>query len=265
METVNQPKYPSPINFVSKNRAVSRPGLYLILPPENRCLSFNPTLVGCDEEVFITPKYGAGYTISKVIMGASGKSEEAYDNEFEHFYFVLNGSIRIQLDNIKREVTKGEYVWIPPSISYKIESSNNSASEFLWFRRKYQNIKIEDIPKPIFGDEKAVKAIPEVDLNPEKQLLPYTNPGFDMAFNMILVQPGAYYGLVEAHAWEHAMYILEGEGILYLNGDYHHVKEGDFIYIAPFCPEWFVAIGMEITQVRFLLYWDCNRDYAKSK
>ena len=120
------------------------------------------------------------------------------------------------------------------------------------------------IPGPVFGNEADVPAIPEVDLNPEKQLIPYLNPSMDMAFNLVVCQPGAYYGLVEMHAWEHAMYMLEGEGILFLNGKPIHVKEKDFIYIAPYCPEWFCALGMENKPVRFLIHWDCNRDYEDS-
>ncbi len=58
------------------------------------------------------------------------------------------------------------------------------------------------------------------------------------------------------------MYMLEGEGVLTLNGSYHHVKQNDFIYIAPYCPEFFCALGGQGTRARFLLYWDTMREYS---
>ena len=59
---------------------------------------------------------------------------------------------------------------------------------------------------------------------------------------------------------EHGLYMLAGRGIYWLNGDYHEVQAGDFIYMAPYCPQFFYATGWE--KGRYLVYKDVNRDYA---
>ena len=256
-------RFPSPADYVANNRAVLRPGAYLILPPENRCPSPHPNLRDGDEQVFVTQKLGAGYVMSEVNLQPGGGTREAIHSSLEHFFFVLDGSLGVKIQGKEQGLGPGGYAWLPPERPFEFQTAGRGNCRAVWFRRPYQRLAQVNIPEPVFGNEKDVPAVPEVDLNPEKQLIPYTDPGIDMAFNLIVVPPGAYYGLVETHAWEHAMYMLEGEGILALNGEYRHVRQGDFIHIAPYCPEWFGALSMEPKQVRFLLHWDCNRDYGQ--
>ncbi len=258
-------EYPSPAETMAGNRAVIRPGQFLILPPENRCSSPHPNLKDTDEEVFVTHKLGAGYVMSELSIHPGGGTIQPFNSRLEHFLFILDGKLQLQVDGSPRELVEGSYAWLPPRRAFEIHAAGNEDCKLVWFRRDYQPLGGVAVPEPVFGNEKDVPAIPEVDINPEKQLIPYTNPGIDMAFNLIVVRPGGYYGLVETHAWEHAMFMLEGEGILVLNGEYRHVREGDFIHIAPYCPEWFSALGMEEAPVRFLLYWDCNRDYGDAE
>ncbi len=256
-------KYPSPVDYVSHNRAVLRPGAYMILPPENRCPSHHPNLLETVEQVFVTQKPGAGYVMSELTIHPGGGTKESIESEWEHFLFVLEGWLNVKTRSTQEELEPGSYAWLPPDHPIEFKAPGSESCRALWFRRIYQPLEKVNVPEPVFGNERDVPAIPDVDLNPEKQLIPYIDPGIDMAFNLIVVLPGAYYGLVETHAWEHAMYMLEGEGILALNGEYNHVRQGDFIHIAPYCPEWFGALGMEPKPVRFLLHWDCNRDYGK--
>ncbi len=262
---MNTPKrFPSPSVYVGGNRALISPGEYMVLPPENRCSSPHTNLRQADEQVFVTPKLGASYVMSEVVVQPSGGTIRPFNNRLEHFLFILEGKLELSLAGSERHMGPGSFVWIPPRCPYEYANKTQEACRLVWFRRRYAQLEQLDIPEPVFGNENDIAAVPEVDLNPEKQLIPYTNPGIDMAFNLIVCQPGAYYGLVETHAWEHAMYMLDGEGVLFLNGKPLHVKQRDFIYIAPYCPEWFCALGMDNKPVRFLLYWDCNRDYEDS-
>ena len=54
--------------------------------------------------------------------------------------------------------------------------------------------------------------------------------------------------------------MVEGRGIYYLNRDFIEVQKDDFIYMAPYCPQFFYATGWETG--RYLVYKDVNRDYA---
>ena len=112
---------------------------------------------------------------------------------------------------------------------------------------------------PIITNEKDVEALPE-DTYVEKHLIPYDDElGYDMAFNLLIFEPGTHFSFVESHIMEHGLYMLDGRGFYYLNGDMIEVKKDDYIYMAPFCPQYFAATGWETG--RYILYKDVNRDY----
>ena len=56
---------------------------------------------------------------------------------------------------------------------------------------------------------------------------------------------------------EHGLLMLEGGGIYRLNDHWYPVTAGDFIWMAPYCPQWFGALGK--TPAKYLLYKDWNR------
>jgi (S)-ureidoglycine aminohydrolase len=51
--------------------------------------------------------------------------------------------------------------------------------------------------------------------------------------------------------------MLEGQGIYRLDADWHPVQAGDVIWMAPYCPQWFAAIGP--APARYIYYKDVNR------
>ena len=69
--------------------------------------------------------------------------------------------------------------------------------------------------------------------------------------------PGASLSQVEVHWMEHGLLMLQGGGIYRLGDDWHPVQAGDAIWMAPFCPQWFAAIGKRPAKYR--IYKDCNR------
>ena len=254
---------PSPSRYVAGCRAVCKPGEYIILPQENRCSNSHINLRDTEVQILVTPKQGADYMMSEYLIQPGGGTIEPVNDALETFLYLVGGKLDLTVNGAQHKLEQGGYAWIPPQQSIELSGQGDQLSRLLWFQRPYLPFKKGPVPEAVFGNEKEVPAIPEVDINPEKQLIPYETPGFDMAFNLIVIPPGGYYGLVEQHAWEHAMYMLDGEGLLWLNGQSHQVKENDFIYIAPYVPEWFCAYGMQQEPIRFLLYWDWNQDYAR--
>ena len=75
-----------------------------------------------------------------------------------------------------------------------------------------------------------------------KCLLP-DEMSFDFAVNTMVYQPGAALSMVEMHVMEHGLIMLEGGGIYRLGDSWYPVTAGDFIWMAPWCPQWFGAIG----------------------
>ena len=55
--------------------------------------------------------------------------------------------------------------------------------------------------------------------------------------------------------------MLEGGGIYRLGDSWYPVKAGDFIWMAPWCPQWFGAIGK--VPAKYLIYKDWNRHPLK--
>jgi (S)-ureidoglycine aminohydrolase len=69
--------------------------------------------------------------------------------------------------------------------------------------------------------------------------------------------PGAGLSQVEIHYMEHGLLMLEGGGIYRLGDHWYPTQAGDFIWMAPFCPQWFGAIGKQ--PAKYLIYKDFNR------
>jgi len=113
-------------------------------------------------------------------------------------------------------------------------------------------------PQPIISNE---DAIPSHSLNDDpslqvKCLLP-DEMKFDFAVNTMVYQPGAALSLVEMHVMEHGLLMLEGGGIYRLGDSRYPVTAGDFIWMGPWCPQWFGAIGK--VPAKYLIYKDWNR------
>ena len=83
------------------------------------------------------------------------------------------------------------------------------------------------------------------------------DPAFDFRVNTMTYQPGASLPAVESHVMEHGLLMLEGAGIYRLGDSWHPVAAGDFIWMAPYCPQWFGALGKQ--PAKYLIYKDWDR------
>ena len=72
---------------------------------------------------------------------------------------------------------------------------------------------------------------------------------FDFAVNTMTYQPGAALSMVEVHVMEHGLLMLEGGGIYRLDEKWYPVTAGDFIWMGPYCPQWFGAIGKNAGEI----------------
>jgi (S)-ureidoglycine aminohydrolase len=71
-------------------------------------------------------------------------------------------------------------------------------------------------------------------------------------------QPGEFLTVKEVHYNQHGLLMLEGEGMYMLGQNYIPVQAGDVIWMAPFCPQWYAALGP--VKTRYFLYKDTNVD-----
>ncbi len=252
---------PSDADIVSRCRATTKPGQYMILPQANRVDSMLPSFEKTSAQVLATPSLGARFIQHELQMQPGGKTATPFKDNFEHFLFVLEGSIRIDVGADRHDFSTGGYAYLPHGLSYSVENVGNQISRILWTRKRFLPSGSLQ-PSPIFSNEKDVTAEP-VDTYMEQHLVPHEEDmAYDLAFNILNFEPGIYFGFVESHIMEHGLYMLEGSGIYWLNGNYHDVQKNDYIYMAPYCPQFYYATGW--VKGRYLLYKEVNRDYIEN-
>ena len=107
-------------------------------------------------------------------------------------------------------------------------------------------MKLTIAPVPLMGDD-ALRV---------RSLMP-DGAGYDFAVNTMTYDPGAALSMVEIHVMEHGLLMLEGGGIYKLGDSWYPVEAGDFIWMAPYCPQWFGALGKQ--PAKYLIYKDWRR------
>lgn len=248
-------------DITTRSRSVNKPGVYAILDQSDRVNSKLPNWRNTDAKIMTTPAMGAKFVEYEMYIHPGGGTKKAVDDGLEHFLFVLEGEVAFELEGKTYDLAEGGTVWLPPSYPYSLTNNSDALARMLWLRRRYVEIEGIAVPDPIITNEKDVEAVPE-DTYVEKHLIPYDDElGYDMAFNLLIFEPGTHFGFVESHIMEHGLYMLDGRGFYYLNEDMIEVKKDDYIYMAPFCPQYFAATGWETG--RYILYKDVNRDYIE--
>jgi (S)-ureidoglycine aminohydrolase len=170
----------------------------------------------------------------------------------QRFAYVLEGWVLAGAAALET----GGYVYLPAGCD--IELCAKSAARVTVIEKPYEPLAGIEPPAFFTSSESQVK--PElVNGNPALQvrgLMP-SHPAFDFSMSTLTYPPGASLHLVEVHEMEHGLMMLEGGGIYRLGERWYPVTAGDFIWMAPFCPQWFGALGDK--PAKYLLYKDWNR------
>jgi (S)-ureidoglycine aminohydrolase len=182
--------------------------------------------------------------------GGRGRGEAESD---EYFFYVIAGAGKLNA----QPLAAGGFGYIPPGDGYDFVSTSR-ATRLLIFRKNYEPLDGVEPPAFLIGQESKVSETPFLG-DPRarlKTLIPDT-PSADMAVNIFTYDPGATLPFVETHVMEHGMLFLSGSGVYRLGDDWHPVTAGDALWIAPYCPQWFIAAGPE--PARYIYYKDINR------
>lgn len=198
------------------------------------------------------------------VMGAAFSE---YTTEFEvggelgaasgqRFLYVMEGAVVVSVGSKRSELEPRGYAYLPQGLSHRVRASR--ASRVAVIEKPYRKLKLLKSPGIIVSHEDDVSSH-ALDGDPDlevKCLLP-DEPGFDFAVNTMVYQPGAALHMVEMHIMEHGLIMLEGGGIYRLGDSWYPVTAGDFIWMGPWCPQWFGAIGK--VPAKYLIYKDWNR------
>jgi (S)-ureidoglycine aminohydrolase len=153
-------------------------------------------------------------------------------------------------------LTRDHYAYFPAEHAAIV--SAKSAARVAIIEKPYQPLPGVSAPAYFTSREadSARTALMGDDALQVRTLVP-DHPSFDFAVNTMTYLPGATLPMVEMHVMEHGLLMLAGGGIYRLGDCWYPVAEGDFIWMAPFCPQWFGALGK--TPAKYLIYKDWNR------
>jgi (S)-ureidoglycine aminohydrolase len=204
--------------------------------------------------VHAAPAMGAAFTQYTALFEPGGSLGPALG---QRFLYVVEGGLFVKLGGRKaHQLGPGGYAHIPPNQLHSVEASVKSRVVVI---EKPVTPLLNVTPDvAVFAHEETVfaEALAGNEALQVKQLLPAT-PGFDYAVNIMTYEPGASLHMVEVHVMEHGLLMLQGSGIYRLANSWYPVQEGDFIWMAPYCPQWFGAVGKG--DAKYLIYKDFNR------
>ena len=207
--------------------------------------------------MLISPALGARFSQLLITLEREGKCA-GNTGANQYFVYVLEGSASILLEARKHRLEAGSYAYLPSGQDVQI-TSGAPATRLLVFQKEYQPLPGVARPTGFASHEREVKGqpLPGCEEARLQALLP-SHSGFDMAVNVLTCQPGAALPSVETPVMERGMMILRGQGVYRLEEDWHPVQAGDVVWTAPYCPQWFVAMGK--TPASCIYYQDVNRD-----
>ena len=203
--------------------------------------------------VHTSPAMGAAFTQYTAELEAGG---HLGDCSYQRFVYVLQGTVEISSVDQRHLLLKDHYAYLPQGMRHRVTAVEPGRLAVI--EKRYQPLDGISAPQPIFGSEPKIAGQPlmgDPDLT-VRGLLPDTM-AFDFAVNTMTYKPGATLSLVEMHVMEHGLLMLEGGGIYRLDDEWYPVTAGDFIWMGPYCPQWFGALGK--LPARYLIYKDCNR------
>lgn len=229
---------------------------YALRTPAGFVPSWLPEWRNAVPVVQISPAMGARFCQVQVTFEKNGEGR-GNTGANEQLVYVLEGRCAVNLSGNKSKLAVGSYVYVPPQTDFHF-SQAAAGTHLLIFEKNFQALASYEKPGVIVGHEKSVTGQPFMgNKDARLQVLLPTDPAFDMAVNIFTYQPGATLPMVETHIMEHGLVMLNGQGIYRLDADWHPVQAGDVIWMAPYCPQWFVAMGP--TPASYIYYKDVNR------
>ncbi|MEM1247354.1 MAG: (S)-ureidoglycine aminohydrolase [Acidobacteriota bacterium] len=229
---------------------------YAFIAPDSHVVAPAASWTEAPSVHMISPRMGAEFSMY-LVLGQKGSRTTAAAEGVERFLYVEEGDVRIAVDGEEDSLGPGGYLFVPADREHLIESQGKAR---LWLLEKRFVERLDaGVPRAIVGNVDDVVGAPFLG-DPDavlKTLLP-DEPEYDLAMNLFTYQPGATLPFAETHIMEHGMLMTAGAGVYRLDEDWFPVQKGDVMWIGPYCPQWFVAMGKQ--PASYLYYKDVNRD-----
>jgi (S)-ureidoglycine aminohydrolase len=227
-----------------------------VLTPANHYLSRLPSLPGVGVYKLVTPRLAPARFGQYLLEVPAGGARCPLAPEHEHFVFGLEGDASVAGDEGDFRLGAGGFAYIPSGTSFRLDVPG--VARLLWLKRPYEAWPGLGVPAAHGGHLDAVAATATaVPGLVRRELIDPFDPAFDFNMSLMSFEPGVGLPQIEIHDEEHGLYMTAGGGDYHLDGEQRLVEAGDFIYMAPYCPQGFVA-GPDGGS--YLLYKDVYRD-----
>jgi (S)-ureidoglycine aminohydrolase len=226
---------------------------HVVLTPDTFVRAALPGMRNAVAIVHASPQIGAGFTQYTVEFDKPGSMPLG---SAQTFLYVHSGVVGVTIGKKEHWLSADQYAYLPPGCGARIECPDGGRATVIeknWvplgahkLPKFFVNDEREVTPQPLLGDEAlAVRSLMPADF------------AYDFAVNTMTFQLGATLPMAEIHCMEHGLLMLQGEGIYRLNEHWYPVAAGDFIWMAPYCPQWFGCLGK--APAKYLIYKDWNR------
>ena len=198
---------------------------HALIAPDGHVPSQFPGWENATAFVLISPAMGAKLSQLLVTFSAANNQAPFPADHHEHALYIETGSCRVTLPDRTLELPATSFLYVQPHTAFTLHGSTDARVTL--FRKIYQPLP-DLAPPPITqGLASAVPGEPFLGYdNARLQTLLPLDPAFDM-------------------------------GIYRLENSYYPVQAGDAIWMAPYCPQWFVAMGPE--PASYIYYKDIHR------
>ena len=240
-----------PIHQLGQTRSARRAD-HILQTPDTFVRAPLPGMQNATAIVHVSPAMGARFTQYTAEFEPGGALAPA-PGALQRFLYVLSGKLEVD----GRSLAAAGYAYLPAGSDTRIVAAAGPARAAV-IDKPYQSLPNVPAPQFFTGQEDAAEPKPLMG-DPAlvvQSLLPDHLP-FDFAVNIMTYQPGAALPMVEIHVMEHGLLMLSGGGIYRLGDSWYPSFAGDFIWMAPYCPQWFGALGK--VPAKYLIYKDWNR------
>ncbi len=238
---------------------------HLLQTPDTFIRTPLPGTAGVEFIVHCGPRIGAGFTMMTAEFSAGGLLPDL-PGDIQRFVYLVSGELEVCLQTTEQavhsvqathRVVRGGFVFVPAGSPHRIQAKTAATAvviekSFIAVDEKITKVcaffgQEDDLPSEPLGGDPALQV---------KRMMP-DGTAYDFAVNTMTYDPGASLAMVEVHIMEHGLLMLEGGGIYRLGDSWYPVTAGDFIWMAPYCPQWFGAIGK--VPAKYLIYKDWYR------
>jgi len=275
---------PSTSDLPGFTRSVLAPD-HALITPESRTWAPLAGWVNASAAVLVSPAppMRAGFTMALVDVGAGGALAPALAGggpgaaaaraRVQRAVFVLDGSLEVRgecagLGATPLTLHADGFLFLPPPCAASVALASTAGAGLVMWEKLYTRGGVGrdagNAPPPAVAVASA-SALPAVvpgggETFTLRRLLPSPSPTSAPDFNVHLMdfEPGQVLATREVHHNQHGALLLEGGGMYRLGGAFHPVTAGDAIWMAPFVPQWFGALGSG--RARYIIYKDAGAD-----